>query len=93
MRHQHSFKNIVQIFPQDKGWHYVQVPNKISKTLEIYADRGLIAVTVHLGASHWATSLLPKGDGTHFIALPAKVRDKESIHLGDTISVSFDVRR
>jgi hypothetical protein len=32
------------------------------------------------------------GDGTHFIALPAKVRTREKIKLGDKILVAFEPR-
>ncbi|MDR3137164.1 MAG: DUF1905 domain-containing protein [Coriobacteriales bacterium] len=33
---------------------------------------------------------MPMGDGTHFIALPAKVRTREKIKLGDKILVAFE---
>jgi len=32
------------------------------------------------------------GDGSQFLALPAKVRQKEHIAIGDMIEVSFVVR-
>jgi hypothetical protein len=32
------------------------------------------------------------GDGTHFIALPAKVRAKEKLSRGGDIEVSFALR-
>jgi len=35
---------------------------------------------------------LPMGDGTHFIALPAKVRKKENLSLGDEVEISFETR-
>jgi len=56
------------------------------------ADRGLIAITAHIGNSSWPTSLLPMGDGTHFIALPAKVRTKEKLSLGAAVEISFAMR-
>jgi hypothetical protein len=86
------FSAVVSLFERDKGWHYVPVPVSLSKPLEHLADRGLIAVTVKIGNSSWPTSLLPMGDGTHFIALPAKVRSKEKLTLGAEIAVSFELR-
>ncbi len=86
------FSAAVSIFERDKGWYYVPVPTLLSMPLEHLADRGLIAVTAKIGSSNWPTSLLPMGDGTYFLALPAKVRTKEKIMLGDTIDVSFEVR-
>ena len=88
----HTFTASVKLFERDKGWHYVPVPTKLSKPLEPLADRGLIAVTARVGKTSWPTSLLPMGDGTHFIALPAKVRAGEKITLGSRISVSFAPR-
>ncbi len=87
-----TFSAAVSLFERDKGWHYIPVPLQLSKPLEHFADRGLIAVTAKIGNSSWPTSLLPMGDGSHFIALPAKVRSKEKVMLGDTIEVSFEMR-
>ncbi|MCL2564553.1 MAG: DUF1905 domain-containing protein [Defluviitaleaceae bacterium] len=87
-----TFTAKVELFEREKGWHYVSVPTDLSKPLEFLADRGLIAVTAKIGSSAWATSLLPMGDGTHFIALPAKVRQKEKLLIGAETSVSFEMR-
>ena len=87
-----NFTATVRIFERDKGWYYVAVPTHLSKPIEHLADRGLIAVTAKIGNSSWPTSLLPMGDGTHFIALPMKVRSKEKIALDDTINISFELR-
>ncbi len=87
-----NFTATVRIFERDKGWYYVAVPTHLSKPIEHLADRGLIAVTAKIGNSNWPTSLLPMGDGTHFIALPMKVRSKEKIALNDTINISFELR-
>ena len=87
-----TFTAIVKLFERKMGWHYVSVPTELSKPLECLSDRGLIAVTVRVGTSSWPTSLLPMGDGTHLIALPAKVRKKEKMQLGNEIELSFEVR-
>ena len=87
-----TFIATVELFEREKGWYYVSVPTKLSKPLEYLAERGLIAVTAKVGNSNWQTSLLPMGDGTHFLALPAKVRSKENIVLGADIEVSFAIR-
>jgi len=82
----------VKKFPQTDGWYYVGIPNNITDPLKIYADRGLVAITAQVGAFSWKTSLLPKGDGTLFIALNKKVRDHQKIKLNDTISIKFQLR-
>ncbi len=90
---ENTFIAKIELFEREKGWHYVAVPTELSKPLEYLADRGLIAITAKIGNSNWATSLLPMGDGTHFIALPAKVRSKEKLSLGTEIEVSFTTRQ
>jgi hypothetical protein len=85
-----SFTGIAEIFDKpNMPWWFVRVPTELSKPLEIFAERGLIAVTATVGKASWQTSLMPYGDGTHFIALPAKVRKPNSIRLGDSVTVAF----
>jgi hypothetical protein len=85
-------KGKVEVFPQEGGWVYVRVPDQYTEMTRGYADRGLVAITAKTGTTTWNTSLMPMGDGTHFIALSAKVRRAENIRVGDTISLSFRLR-
>lgn len=85
-------KGTVELFPQKGGWHYIRVSKKYTEITKDLADRGLVAITATLGKSSWKTSLLPMGDGTQFIALPATVRKKENIKIGDNIELSFVLR-
>jgi hypothetical protein len=82
----------VELFPQKGGWFYLHVPLNITKGLLHRADRGLIPIKATVGTTSWNTSLLPMGDGTHFIALNAKVRKREGLDLGKTVSISFVLR-
>jgi len=89
-----TFSGVVEIFDKENmPWWFVRVPKNLSTPYEHLADRGLIAVTACVGKNSWATSLLPYGDNTHFIALPAKVRKANDITLGDTLSVGFEIRK
>lgn len=88
----HSFKGAVELFPQKGGWHFVRVPETITADFEHFADRGVIAVRAQVGQTSWDTSLLPMGDGTHFIALGKSVREKEELDVGDKIAVSITPR-
>lgn len=85
--------NKVEIFPQKGGWYFIRIPKSITRKLADKADRGLIAVNATIGKTSWDTSLLPMGDGTHFIALNAKVRKKENVDLGNKIKVAFHLRK
>ncbi len=82
----------MRMFEREKDWYYVPVPTELSMPLLHLAERGLIAVTAKVGNSSWPTSLLPMGDGTHFIALPSKVRVKEKLELGARVEASFEPR-
>jgi len=74
-------------------WLYVSVPMELSMPLKCFATNfGFIAITAKVDNSSWQTSLMPMGDGTHFIALPAKVRKKEKLSLGEEIEISFELR-
>ena len=88
-----KFSGIVEIFECNMPWWYVRVPKKISGSYTALAERGLIAVTASVGKNSWPTSLMPFGDATHFLALPAKVRKVNGIKLGDKVSVKFAIRK
>lgn len=85
-------KGEVEIFPQKGGWVYIRVPTKITERLLHRAQRGLVPIKASVGTTSWDTSLMPMGDGTHFIALKAKVRKKEDIEVGKIINISFQLR-
>lgn len=88
-----TFTAKIERFEMQGGWHYVPVPTELSIPLEYLAiNFGFIAITAKAGNTSWSTSLLPKGDGTHIIALPAKVRSKEKLSLGNEIEISFETR-
>ena len=89
-----TFLTKIERYDMPGGWHFVPVPEKLSMPLEYLAiNFGFIAITAKVGNTSWQTSLLPKGDGTHFIALPAKVRSKEKLSFGDEIEISFEPRK
>lgn len=89
----YTFTETVELFPQKGGWYYVRVPASLVDPLRQYEDRGLIAVTAQVGGTRWNTSLLPMGNGSHFIALNKKVMITESISLGNEIMLSFKLRQ
>ena len=88
-----NIKGRVKIFPIKNPWMYISVPKKYTQMTYHLADRGLVAISASLGKSRWNTSLMPMGDGTHFIPLSKKVRKKERIELGDQIELSFILRK
>ena len=92
MARPYVFTAEVRLFPQAGGWYYVAAPQEFTDELKPLAERGLVAVEATVGGSSWQSSLLPMGDGSQFLALPAKVRQKEHIAIGDMSEVSCVVR-
>lgn len=97
MKEAESFTSVVELFDRPGGWHYAAVPAHMCEPYYDLQDRGLIAVTVTARSEHasytWPTSLLPMGDGSHFIALPAKARARLKVAVGDSIEISFSIRQ
>ena len=88
-----TFKGEVKIFPVNNPWVYVNVPKEYSDMTHSFANRGLVPIRVKLNQSIWNTSLMPMGDGTHFVPLNAKVRRGENISVGDHVELSFSLRK
>jgi Domain of unknown function (DUF1905). len=89
------FTEKIERFECVNGWHYVVVPEELVVPLKLqnYTNQfGYIAVTVQTGTSRWDSSIMPLGGGVSFIALPAKVRKKEKLGLGDEVEISFETR-
>jgi len=90
-----KFSGIVETCGQEGGGHWwiVRVPKKISQAYKPLANNfGFIAITQKVGKSSWPSSLMPAGDGTHIVAVPAKVRKANNIKLGDKITIEFEIR-
>lgn len=89
-----KFSGIVRVCGDDAvHWHIVHVPTKISRPYKPLARNfGFIPVALRVGKSSWSSSFMPAGDGTHIIAVPAKVRKANDIKLGDEITIEFKIR-
>lgn len=83
---------IVGIFQVEKPWIYVKVPQIYTEMSKHMATRGLVPIVARVGKTEWQTSLLPFGDGTHFLAINSKLRKKEGIEVGDKINFEFKFR-
>ena len=89
------FTEKIERFECVNGWHYVVVPEELVVPLKLqnYTNQfGYIAVTVQTGTSRWDSSIMPLGGGVSFIALPANIRKKEKLALGDEVEISFETR-
>ncbi|WP_380164369.1 DUF1905 domain-containing protein [Jannaschia sp. R86511] len=67
------------------GWYVLRLGPARSQQLRAGARRGFVPVAARVGGSAWDTSLMPMGDGTLFLALPAHVRRAEAVDEGDQV--------
>jgi len=92
---ENTFTAKIGRFECASGWHYATVPEELVIPLKLqnYTNQfGYIAITAKVKNSSWDTSIMPMGDDTNFIALPAKARKKEKLAMGDEVEISFETR-
>ena len=88
----------VWLYPGVAGWHFVTLPKKQSIEIKkkfgaMKRGWGSLPVIVTIGKTSWKTSIFPdKKAGAYLLPLKADVRKKEKFGVGDTISLSIEVR-
>ena len=83
---------IVQRFDGVNGWYYVALDEELSKALRPLVSGlwpALLPAEFTVGSTTWKSSIMPIKNGPLFIALPAKVRKKESIKTDSEVCISF----
>lgn len=76
-------------------FHFVTVPDEPGEELRAVSALvsygwGVIPVTVTIGETSWATSLIPK-DGTYVVPVKTAVREAEGLGVGDQVRVQVEV--
>jgi hypothetical protein len=82
----------VDRLPGVGGWHVVRLAADRTERWRHAARRGFVPVTVELGGTTWDSSLMPMGDGTLFVAVPAQVRRGEDVVDGDEVTLRYRLR-
>lgn len=82
----------VERLPGVGGWHVVRLPADRADRWRHATRRGFVPVTVRLADTTWDSSLMPMGDGTLCVAVPAHVRRREDVEDGDRVTVRYRVR-
>jgi len=90
-----KFKAEVWLWPGIGGWHFVNVPEEISKEIRAKCGKGMLKILVQIGKTKWNTALFPyknpRGLFGYLISIKKIVRKKEEILMGDTIRLSFRI--
>jgi hypothetical protein len=93
-----KIKAKVRLYPGMAGWQFVTIPKKQSKNITLTYGAmkqgwGSLPVTVSIGKTKWKTSIFPdKKMGAYLLPLKADVRKKENIKVGNTISITLEIR-
>jgi hypothetical protein len=82
-------------YPGAGGWHFIGVPKKESAKIKASdATRvgwGFVRVRAKVGESAWETTFFPTKTGEYLLSINVKVRKREDIFDGDTITVACEL--
>ena len=91
----YNFKAQVWLYPGLGGWHFVNVPGKISKEVREKYGKGMIKIMAKTGKSKWQTALFPyknpNGEFGYIVSVKSLIRKKEGIYKGDNVSIFFEL--
>lgn len=91
----YKFKAQVWRWPGLGGWHFVNLPQKLSADIEKIAvtyGAGFVKVKVSIGKSAWMTALFPhKESRGYLLSIKKSIRKKEGIWENDTVDISFEL--
>lgn len=88
----------VWLYPGMAGWHFITLPKKTAEEINFYFAHvkrgwGSLPVLATIGKTTWKTSIFPdKKIGSYLLPLKAEVRKKESLHDGDTTTLSLEIK-
>lgn len=68
-------------------WTFVQIPFDVVGT---YGVRGQIKVKGTVNGVPIRASLMPNGDGTHYMVVKQSVRDEAGVTAGDTVLIAIE---
>jgi len=69
-------------------WTYLTVPFSAA---EAYGVKGRIPIRATVNGVAYRSSLLPKGDGTHYLVVGGKIRDEVGATQGDVVKVVLEL--
>jgi ABC-type lipoprotein release transport system permease subunit len=74
--------------PEGVGtWHFANVPIDVEKE---FGKKGQVQVKASVNGKVFYNSLLPHGNGKHYIVLGEHIRDQAGVKVGDTIIMTIE---
>ncbi|MBM3310918.1 MAG: DUF1905 domain-containing protein [Candidatus Aminicenantes bacterium] len=68
-------------------WIFVDVPFDVERA---FGARGQVKVQGTVNGAPFRSSLMPRGDGTHFLVVNKSVRDAAKAKVGDAVRVALE---
>jgi len=76
------------IRPSGTGtWTYVQIPYNVEM---VYGTRGQLKVKGTINGIPFRNTLMPNGDGTHYLVVKQSIRDETGLSAGDIVHVVLE---
>ena len=90
-----EFSAKIWLYPCNKPWHFVTLPEKISKQIKYYygskgGTPGMIKIIAIIKNTQWKTSLFPdKRLNSYLLPIKASTRKHEELKENDQISITI----
>jgi hypothetical protein len=68
-------------------WIYVDIPFDVGKA---FGKTGQVKVKGTVNGKAFRSSLMPHGDGTHFLVVNKTIRDAVHAHVGDKVRIVLE---
>ncbi len=69
-------------------WTFLTVPFDAET---IFGKKGQVKVTGTINGVAYRNSLMPHGNGHHFLVVNKSIRDKANVQVGDTVAVTMSL--
>jgi hypothetical protein len=79
-----EFKGKIERFEGVGTWIYVDIPFDVERA---FGPSGQVKVKGTVNGSPFRSSLMPRGDGTHFLVVNKSARNAAKAEVGDTVKV------
>lgn len=84
----YSFEAIL-IRPEGVGtWTYLNIPKDVSET---FGSKGQVKVKGSINGYRFQSTVLPMGDGTHYLVVGKSIRDQIQAAQGDMVKVMLEL--
>ncbi len=94
MKIKYSFKGKPWRYTGPAGWHFISLPNKLSKEIRSSFQSneegwGRLKATAKIGNSEWETAIwFDTKKNTYLLPLKLEIRKKENLKVDETIAVA-----